>query len=424
MLQHTGFQGHFFQQQLANLDRFLYDSRALWQVVAFQQDDLPWQDKFPTLAEKVWQLEDFTLEIIDKSPDLLLSTLLPALEQDCRLSDLQWDLSLLSQMLIPLKPATEMNQTWAAFADEAHFSAHIKGRKWHQITAFTQSISDTVFNNQYPVLEWCAGKGHLGRLIAKTQEVSVLSIEWQEDLCRAGEAFAQQWVLPQHFICADAFTEGRAYIKQQQCVIALHACGDLHVNLLQSAAEVQTKEIAFSPCCYHLIKDKTYQALSKQAQQSFLQLSRHDLQLPLQQSVIASGKQNDYRLQEIAWRLGFDTLQREVRGVNTYLPVPSIKQSQLNGTFNDFCLWAAKQKNVVLPDELNFEALLKKGYARQRLTRRIDLVAHLFRGVLERWLLLDRVCFLQEAGYQVHLSRFCDASITPRNALITASKSL
>ncbi|MGL4894854.1 MAG: methyltransferase, partial [Shewanella sp.] len=153
-------------------------------------------------------------------------------------------------------------------------------------------------------------------------------------------------------------------------------------------------------------------------------LSRHDLQLPLQQSVIASPKQQALRHQEIAWRLGFDALQRQCRGRDHYLPIPSIKQSQLSGSFKDFCLWAGAQKSVDLPHQLDWDAWLALGLQRQRLTRRIDLVAHLFRRVLEQWLILDRVCFLQEQGYLVEVVEFCANSVTPRNALILAIQSV
>ncbi|WP_299008334.1 methyltransferase [uncultured Shewanella sp.] len=418
----TKIKNQSYKAQWASIDTLLYQSRVLWQVMAFQCDTLPWDKEFPALAKRVWQLEDAQLEALDKSPKDLLLALLPALQEDCQQSDLSWDLSLLSHMLIPLESAIQSDIPLLPSSDEAHFSAHIKGRKWQQIKAFSQSVFGALSYRQLPVLEWCAGKGHLGRLMAKAKGVRVLSLERQNNLCQAGNTFAQKWALPQAFICADAFSEGREYIKEKQLAVALHACGDLHISLLKSATERNTQAIALSPCCYHLIKENLYHPLSKLAQMSDLQLSRHDLQLPLQHSVIASEKQNEYRLKEIAWRLGFDTLQKQIRGSQDYLPVPSIKQSQLNGSFSEFCRWAAIQKGLILPDKVNFEALLHQGYERQRLTRRIDLVAHLFRGLLERWLLLDRVCFLQEAGYQVHLSRFCDVSMTPRNAFIMASR--
>ncbi|WP_425597010.1 methyltransferase [Shewanella algicola] len=420
-----------YQQTFKSLDSLLEALKLLWQLVAFECDHLPWQQTFPCLAQTVWQLDDAELDNLDADQHKLVQALLPSLISDIKQSDnpnADELIERLSLLVITLPTssitaeATDQQQ-----AGLAHFSAHIKGRKWQQITAFAEQI-----NPQYqttltplPILEWCAGKGHLGRLVAKQQQVSVTSLEWQASLCEQGQAFATQWQLPQRFMCADAFAPlnpNESIFYPQQHAIALHACGDLHVRLLNLATKANTQAISISPCCYHLIQDSHYQPLSAQAKASQIKLSRHDLQLPLQQSVIASPKQQALRLQEVAWRLGFDCLQRQIRGIDAYLPVPTIKQSQLNGSFADFCVWAANYKQLVLPKDIDFDAFLQRGITRQRLTKRIDLVAHLFRRALEMWLLLDRVCFLQQHGYEVLLSEFCPNSVTPRNAFIQAIK--
>lgn len=434
-----------YGQTLQVLGALLHSSRGLWQVKAFECHHLPWEAHHPTLAKQVWQIGDDDIDAIDVDTPRLLATLLPALTHDLnamangksasaiQAQVLLDSLGLLSggapDQELPHAPRTAQPQASHAvqnvavtgLADEVapHFSAHIKGRKWQQISAFTQAIAD----DKHDVLEWCAGKGHLGRLIAKAQQRSVTSLEWQSALCDSGQAFAQQWSLPQRFVCADAFSPDAArLLKPAQQAVALHACGDLHVALLQQARCANTASLAISPCCYHLIRASHYQPLSQVAQQSGLNLSRHDLQLPLQHSVIANDKATELRHKEVAWRLGFDSLQREVSGHDHYLPIPSVKQSQLNGDFKAFCLWAAAQKGVSLPVNWPVEHYLALGYRRQRLTRRIDLVAHLFRDVLEQWLLLDRVCFLEDAGYQVKLTTFCDKQITPRNYLILAQR--
>ncbi|MCE9678950.1 SAM-dependent methyltransferase [Shewanella sp. AS1] len=439
-----------YQAQMQLLDKLLTASRSLWQVKAFESVALPWEAGFPALAACVWQINDDEIEAIDSDSQRLLETLLPALQQDLKQQDLQqqdqqWPLELLSQYT---QPATtddsehEQDNDIGLNANELpHFSAHIKGRKWQQIVAFAQRLKetsnketatkDTATNesatkesaNRGEVLEWCAGKGHLGRLLAKAQQRKVVSLEWQQALCDAGDDFAKRWALSQRFICGDAFDlQVASLFKADQQVVALHACGDLHIRMLRHATAAKTACVALSPCCYHLIEDKHYQGLSSVAKGSELKLSRHDLQLPLQQSVIANDKARELRLQEIAWRLGFDSLQRKVRGCDHYLPVPSIKQSQLSGSFRDFCLWAAAQKQLALPESWSAEDYLQQGLSRQRLTRRIDLVAHLFRDCLEQWLLLDRVCYLEEAGYQVELSQFCPKHITPRNGFILANR--
>ncbi|TVL18417.1 hypothetical protein AYI92_11560 [Shewanella xiamenensis] len=430
---------HFIQ-----LDKLLEQSRALWQVRAFEAKALPWAAQFPRLATTLWALDDAVLDSLDAEQSALVDALSPALKQDLAALGLDWDLSLLLSSFAELSLGYDIDSdigfdigsddietatsTNIDLAELAHFSAHIKGRKWEQITAFVQHLPDAGL----PVLEWCAGKGHLGRLIAKARGVDVLSLEWQAMLCEEGQAFADKWQLSQRFICADAFAiqdnahentahQTNPFCAQQQAV-ALHACGDLHVRLLQLAAAAGTQALAISPCCYHLIQANQYQGLSTLAKHSALRLSRHDLQLPLQQSVVANPKQQALRHQEIAWRLGFDALQRSYRGIDAYLPLPAIKQSQLSGEFAEFCHWAAAQKAVTLDADCDFDAWLEIGKQRQRLTRRIDLAAHLFRRALELWLILDRCCFLQESGYRVTLREFCANSVTPRNALILAQK--
>lgn len=420
-----------YQHTFKSLDSLLEALKPLWQLVAFECDHLPWQQAFPCLAQTVWQLNDAELDNIDADQDKLVQTLLPSLILDIEQSDnpnADKLIALLSLLVITLPTSRCTAEPHGQEqTDLAHFSAHIKGRKWQQITAFAEHVNpqQQPHLTPLPILEWCAGKGHLGRLVAKQQQVQVTSLEWQASLCEQGQAFATQWQLPQRFICADAFapltSKDKVFFPQQHA-IALHACGDLHVRLIKLATEANTQAISISPCCYHLIQHSYYQPLSTQAKASKLKLAKHDLQLPLQQSVIASSKQQALRLQEVAWRLGFDSLQRSIRGINAYLPVPTIKQSQLSGSFADFCAWAAEQKGLTLNNDIDFDAFLQRGITRQRLTKRIDLVAHLFRRALECWLLLDRVCFLQQQGYRVLLSEFCPNSVTPRNALIQAIK--
>ncbi|MBB1270233.1 methyltransferase [Shewanella sp. SR44-3] len=440
-----------YGQHFERLNQLLLGLAPLWQLQAFECHDLPWAVRFPHLATAVTALDDENIDTIDKNQTALVATLLPSLRLDLakaahhapEIQSLIDLLPLLDNAFSALRidePRVD-EQSLAdkdpaatdAFShqDLSHFSAGIKGRKWQQITAFTQ-MSFLQGVNDLPVLEWCAGKGHLGRLVAKTQQVAVTSLEWQQSLCEQGQTLADKWHVAQDFICADAFEDidihaENSPIKAKQHAIALHACGDLHVRLLQLATAANTKMISISPCCYHLIREQVYQPLSSKAQLLAangrgLGLTRHHLQLPLQQSVIASSKQQALRHQEVVWRLGFDSLQREITGKQHYLPVPTLKQSQLSGSFVDFCHWAASAKQLLLPKGVDFAAFLRQGQKRHALTLRIDLVSHLFRSVLETWLLLDRAIYLQESGYQVGLSEFCANSITPRNGFIQGIK--
>ena len=172
---------------------------------------------------------------------------------------------------------------------------------------------------------------------------------------KVGETAARKLSLPMTFVHGDAFSaESGKFILSQQHAVALHACGDLHVSLLQRVADRKGRAVSVSPCCYHLIRDKAYQPMSALAKQSELSLSKHDLRLPLQETVTAGNRVRNLRFVEVSFRLGFDSLQRDVSGKDSYMPVPNVQKALFNDGFAAFCRWAAEQKGVVLPENIDF----------------------------------------------------------------------
>ena len=293
----------------------------------------------------------------------------------------------------------------------------IPGRKWQQLQAFNGVLPAL----QLPWLEWCAGKGFLGRVLAATHNTPVTSLEWQQALCESGEAAARKLALPMTFVHGDAFSPQSAkYILSQQHAVALHACGDLHVSLLQRVADRKGRAVSVSPCCYHLIRDKAYQPMSLLAQQSAISLSKHDLRLPLQETVTAGNRVRNLRFIEVSFRLGFDSLQRDVTGKNSYMPVPNVQKALFNEGFAAFCRWAAEQKGLDLPENIDFAHWQQIGEQRFDWVERLELLRQLFRRPLEMWLVYDRACFMEEAGYAVTVGTFCDKPVTPRNIMIHA----
>ena len=123
-----------------------------------------------------------------------------------------------------------------------------------------------------------------------------------------------------------------------------------------------------------------------------------------------------------AWRLGFDLLQRELRGVDEYLPVPRLRYGDLPTDYQGFCRWAAAEKQLALPCSIDWKAWERAGWGRLEELERLEQVRHLFRRPLEVWLALDQARRLEEAGIRVDLGSFCDREVTPRNLLLRASR--
>lgn len=390
-----------FSSRFRRLDQLLTENSEFWQFMPFASNQLAWQDSHPALCEWLMSLSDEAIAHYIEDGKALADALLPWIPDASELYSLS-QLDALPIGEIPLPKGLDVG---------------IPGRKWQQITAFNGAIPAL----HLPWLEWCAGKGHLGRVLAASHGTPVTSLEWQQALCEDGEAAARQLGLPVSFVHGDAFNPAsEQHICQHQHAVALHACGDLHVSLLQRVAAKQGRAVSISPCCYHLIRAQSYQPLSAIGQQSDLTLSKHDLRLPLQETVTAGQRVRRQRFVEVSFRLGFDSLQRHISGCDEYMPVPNVQKALLNNGFAAFCRWAAEKKNVSLPAGIDYQYWQQQGEQRFEQVERMELVRQLFRRPLEMWLVYDRACFMEQAGYRVSLGTFCDKPVTPRNIMIHA----
>ncbi len=392
--------------RFAALDRLLTRYRPFWQCQPFHWRDNCWRESTPTLATFLDTLDGEELLALeaDSAPlRPLLEPWFPELGELVSLCQLAQNLTTL-----PSVPDGLGN--------------YIPGRKWQQLRHFAAAMPGV----RGPVLEWCAGKGHLGRLLGYQSGQPVVSLEWQAELCDAGQRLATRAKVPMTFVHGDAFSDAAGeLVHPEQHAVALHACGELHMRLLQVASQRQSRTVTISPCCYHLIHASRYQPMSQAARASALQLTTQDLRMTVQETVTAGGRERRLRTIELTWRLGFDLLQRQLRGVDEYLPLPNLQKSWLSGSFVEFVRWALEVKGLSLPPEMTQAQVAgfeQAGAARLPVVARMELVRHLFRRPLELWLVLDRALFLQEQGYRVELSEFCPRHLTPRNILIHAER--
>jgi hypothetical protein len=391
--------------RLARLTVLLAEWQPLWRPLPFHHLTLPWAERFAGLEAALLGLAEADCTRLQASPyvDSPLATWLPVAElgELVRLPELEGD-------------AAPLPEAWRH---------HVSGRKWRQIEAFVARVA--VAPDQ-TLVDWCAGKGHLARTLARRHEREVTALEWQAALCDEGRRLAQRQgaavTLHQQNVLEP---EVARYLRAGTHVTALHACGDLHRRLLELAAETGSA-VTLAPCCYQRTAAATYRPLSRQGRELAaahgLHLGRDDLALAVQETVTAPRSVRLKRERANGWRLGFDLLQREIRGQDTYLPVPSLAYGRLPERFADFCRWAAERKGLSLPASLDWLQYERAGWRRQAEVRRLELVRHLFRRPLEVWLALDRLLLLAEAGFEAELGTFCARELTPRNLLLRARR--
>ena len=120
--------------------------------------------------------------------------------------------------------------------------------------------------------------------------------------------------------------------------------------------------------------------------------------------------------------MAFDLIQRDVRGIDEYLPTPSLPYSYVALGPEVVIRTLADKSGILLPANFDFAAYLPRAETKYLQFRRLQLVSQGFRRALEMWMVLDLVLFLEEGGCEVSLTNFCPREITPRNLQINASR--
>ena len=350
------------------------------------------------------QLTDGELDELSNSHSRLITWLMPYLPQLEPLIEL---------CELPAHSTTQLKDLGP------HFNTAIPGRKLSQIESFAAAVGRI----DNPITEWCGGKGHLGRQLAANWDQPVTTLEYNAELCDAGEVLANKAKISQRFYKVDVLTTESGQYLPQQHAVALHACGDLHRTLIRQAVDVATPAIALSPCCYHLCKSDQYLPFTEQLK---LKLNREELRLSVTETVTSATREVKWRDQEMAWKLGYGLLRRSLTETDQYQSMKPINKQWLRESFEQFCHHLAGREKTSIDlaqhSDIDWVDYEQQGWQRQREVMRLSLLRNAFRRPLEIWLILDISNYLIANGYDVELGQFCDREITPRNIIISARR--
>jgi hypothetical protein len=380
----------------AALDALLADAAPWWAPSPFMGRP-PWCDAHPALFAALQSLDDEVLAVLNADDARLRAFLLPhvpALGELAALTDLPDATS---------TPAPVTIDAWR----------YIPGRKAAQIDAFVAAVG----RPRARLVEWCAGKGHLGRRFLMAWGGDALALEMQQALCAEGAVLSTRAGLRQHFEACDVLAPATAERLAGSHVVALHACGDLHRHLIDLAGSAQIAALDVAPCCYPLGRAEHY---VPRGGPSALKLDRNALKLAVTETVTASPRLVAQSKRLSAWKLAFIALREAQAPAAAYRPFKPTPATWSTRDFEYFLRNLAAREALVLPPTLDVKVAEAAGWARHRLNRRLQLPRLAFRRALEVWLLSDLSVSLENEGFDTALRVFCPREITPRNLLITA----
>ncbi len=372
--------------------------QACWQPQPFREIRPQWTLSHPALAAELLGLDEAASEALNRDGRAAIALVSRHLPEVAAL-----------EALATVAPAHAVSPPDPRMA----WDWEIPGRKRSQIAAFAAAARPS----GKPLLDWCGGKGHLGRLLALAWQVPATSLDIDPVLCAAGETLARRAGADQRFVAADALLSG-GLIEGGQHLVALHACGNLHRHAVVAGVEGGVGAFDLAPCCYHRGVETFYRPL---AATSTLFLSRDDLRLAVTETVTASPRLTRERDRAMAWKLGFDAWRRRVGG-DVYHPFKPVPAAWLRMPFADCCRRLAAREALPGPGERDAADCEAAGWLRRGEVLRLSILRHAFRRPLEVWLAGDLADYLEARGYAVEVRTFCTRQLSPRNLLISARR--
>jgi hypothetical protein len=202
------------QDRLAALGAWLTHTRSIWSPRPFCGDP-PWLARESSLVAWLLARSENDLESLEPSLEVARETIHP------RLAALVRDGMTLAH-LDPLPARSSSPSVARAYG--------VPARKWIQLRSFVPRLVPATF------VDWCAGKGHLGRTIASLWSRAGTALEIDPALVRAGEELAARERVALDFRSVDVLDPALdTSIVCERTLVALHACGDLGDRALQVA---------------------------------------------------------------------------------------------------------------------------------------------------------------------------------------------
>jgi len=395
-------------EQFGQLTNFLKEFEPLWRERPFTTRNLRWEGHYPHLRPALLSLDQETLEAAELDIELLKSAV-PGLADIIGQGQ---ELSIVPRLA---------GQSKGDDGPSLRTIREVKHRKQKQIVAFLEGLGGLGIPLGGTWIEWCAGKGHLGRGLIDCGATNVIALERQKELVQKGRSLAAKYGYNQMFFESDVLHDTPpSPIADADGIVGLHACGSLTDKLLSTMMHHDLQFAVAAPCCYHAGVGNQKKHWSSHGQSAGINLSGEELRLVTAEIVVARPKLRRQRVQEMAWRLSLDRWVRESGEIEEYTRQGKFPGHWFSWDFETFMEAGCSKLHVPSPSPGKGKALREWGVMRAHEVRALGLVRSVFRRPLETWINLDRVIGLQEAGLRAKLLTFCERDSTPRNQLIFA----
>jgi SAM-dependent methyltransferase len=288
-------------------------------------------------------------------------------------------------------------------------------RKRAQIDAFAELVLPLT-RGTARVIDVGSGHGHLSRELADRIDAPVVGLE--RDEVRAARARSLTYGSSVSFAVTDVVRDGIA-LGPEDCVVGLHACGELG-DLMVERAAASGASVALVSCCLQKRSATSRASLCAPT----VELSR--CLLGLSNLTARDGGVEASRAANLAARERRLALHRLLssRGGPMRLgaEIDGLNRRAAHGDLHTLVARAFAVRGLDPPSGAAIDDAAGWARTQAALARRLSVPRALLARVLEVFVLVDRALHLEESGHVVRIGTVFDADVSARNLALAASK--
>ena len=298
-------------------------------------------------------------------------------------------------------------------------------RKRAQVDAFGRLVI-ALATGARRVVDVGSGHGHLTRELARCISLPVVGLERDAAIARRARTLSSDPSDPSsaspRFAVTDVLGEGLA-LSAGDCVIGLHACGELGDVMVTSVARLREVTLALVACCMQKRRAVSRLALcdapglseSLDLPKGLLGLSNL---VPRDEGVEATRADN---LAARERRLALNRLLSDGRaGLRLGAEIAGLNRRTAQRDLTVLVARAFALRGRPIPSRRAIDDAEAWARAEHARARRLSVPRAMLARVLEVYVLLDRGAYLDRHGFTVEVGELFPGAVSPRNLVLVA----
>jgi SAM-dependent methyltransferase len=357
---------------------------------------------------------------------------------DCRKNNAVLDHSPMADYWNKIKSLTELPRE-EEHPDELPSWAwtFVRGKKRHEINQIRGVLAKLHDMSSIKVVDIGGGTGQLGRVLALYHGIPVTSIDMNAEFQELGKKRISKYPKPEghadlSFINTffdetifDRHPELQNECGENSLIVGLHTCGPLAIEQMRAGLKTKSRSLFNFACCYNKLDENKDVNLSNVAEEAGLTLNKYALTLATRGHADMTLNEYQFKKRVKTFRYTLQLLCLKNGIADRLESVGSAVPSVYRGEFEDYAM-----------EKLSFAGIshsytkeeMRLFYQDPNIQREVEKMffANLIRWqmgrVLEMYILIDRVLWLQQEGLQPTLKQYFDEDLSPRNIGLLISK--